>query len=203
MIKKYGIYVILLCGWILFLTLWVNEKNENEHYRGYLSKVIAEKMGLITTVPSYNLGILEEIQDNHSITKEQANELSLSLIKLDREIQDISNFAVEIGMLETEVHHIRQVVRKYNNLLLNLTSTLDNNLEFSLSSEQLSEFAEFKRLMELFYQTNMNHLYFTSAIGEDSPTLGFINYYSNISIDNDYWVFILKKYEEISSKNNY
>jgi hypothetical protein len=197
---RYLIYIVLSLGLIIFCALWVLSESKNKTYEDYLSRVIADKAAIISSLPTYTSEMIEVVLENGTISKSQANELMKSFWELYLEIQDLEGFAIQLGELEKDnvSNHAQSVVYEFHSYMINLQASIDKE-EILLTGQQKNDLDHMKKQLQSYSMAVTDQFKFAISV-MDHP-VGYYQSYLDLGVTNDYWVMLLESYEEVTIIN--
>ncbi|MGD6831087.1 hypothetical protein ACQCT5_02915 [Sutcliffiella halmapala] len=186
------IYIVLGVGLLIFLTLWVLSEKKNDAYEKFLSDGLVDQMVRISSLPNYNLGILQDIFESGKISNSQADELEQGFNNLAFDIQDVSYMGNSIGRLQFSSDVVVSVNNDYSEFFLKLDF---ENEEIQLTEEQIFILEKMIKLMKKYKAAVNETLKSTPKEADKGLPLDFFDIYEEKGIADDYWIDLLQKYE--------
>jgi hypothetical protein len=196
--KNYVIYALLGATALTLLTLWVLSEKEKKAYERYLSGELVNQIVHISSAPPYALSILEEVIDTGKITKVQAGELERCFYDLTFDTQEIGSMDLYLGRLKDySDNEIISINNGYRKFFMFLKDDIENT-ELELTNEQLETVKKIRSLMQEYSTVAEASLKYTGEDDQNGQPSKFFDYYREKGINDDYWVTLLKGYEDVT-----
>ncbi|MBB6452516.1 hypothetical protein HNQ94_000961 [Salirhabdus euzebyi] len=198
--KQIKLNVLLAAAFLIFFTLWILSEKDKKLYESYLSNELVKKIVLISDTPSYNLSILQNVLKTGTLEKVQAEELEMGFRVIAFETQAVTEIGRNVERLKDfKNDQVVSINADYAYFFMRSDTDEDGK---KLTEEQISEIRKMEELMIAYSKVVNDTLKYTGEAETKGHSAKFSEFYLEKGITDDYWVDLLKAYEQVTTLNH-